>query len=522
MDFKAELALRAALDRMDVEDLCGQVLMIDLVGTRLGDGMRSLMETVRPGGVLLFDYNIDSPLGLFRLTGELKAWCSNRQMPAPVFAIDQEGGPISRLTSKRGFLPYPSPMAMAACGDEALFTALVASMAREIRGAGIDLDLAPVLDVIGPKSSSVLGIRAFGDRPRAVARWGELWVRAMASGGVASAAKHFPGHGGASQDSHLDLPDVRDERATLITRDLVPFLAAMRSGCEAFLSAHVFYRELEPESGRPATLSAHILHGLLRQQMFFDGLLITDSMVMGAIARHREPAEAVSEALAAGADFALVPDSPQRLMELHAGLVEMARKDVDFRAIVARAAERILAWKFRQARRRPPSAPLSSRDWEEGRRLSETVSRRSIAALGNRGFDLRGDRGLVVEIPQARGLIEAVGCQGAVITTEPSPADLDGLLRRAREAPWLCVVYQQDERSPWAADLARSLLAAQGEAVLVLTGLPWEKGDLAVSRTLYTFGWTPWTASQLAKILRGEETAQGVMPVDAEARDRAP
>jgi beta-N-acetylhexosaminidase len=498
---------------MGPDELCGQVLMIDLVGTRLDASVRKLLETTRPGGILLFDYNIESPASLGQFTGSLRAWAQSNRVAVPLLAIDQEGGPISRLSPRRGFTSFPAPMAMAACADEALFMALVGAMSRELRSVGIDMNLAPVLDVIGPQSSAVLGIRSFGDRPRAVARWGELWVRAMASGGVANAAKHFPGHGGAQLDSHIGLPEVHDDLATLITRDLTPFLSAMRTGCEAFLSAHVFFHELEPEPGRPATLSAHILHGLLRKQMFYDGLLITDSMVMGAITRHREPHQAVEEALRAGADLVLVPDSPERITELHALLTEKARKDDDFRALVARTAERILFWKTRRATLTAPVVPLSSQERTDHRGLAEAVSRKSIAAHPSQLFDLKKG-GLVVELPSSWGLAGALSDRGRTISAAPNLSELLSLSNSAREAPWTCVMFRREENAPWIDGVLKTLLGAQPQTILIMAGNPWDKGDLPSPHCLYTFGWTPWTASQLAKILTGEATAQGVMPVD--------
>ena len=252
------------------------------------------------GGVTLFQRNIESPEQLLQLVSVLKRAAHPRPL---VVSIDQEGGRVARLRGK----PWAPVPAMRVFGElaeaETRVRALAALLARELRAVGIDLDFAPVLDVDTNPANPVIGDRSFSRDPEVVARLGAIFIEEMQRGGVAACGKHFPGHGDTDIDSHLSLPRVTHTRARLDAVELVPFRAAARAGVAAMMTAHVLCDALDPE--QPATISPTVLHAL-REEMDFDGVIVSDDLEMRAVAERWPPQESAWRAIAAGCDHVLV------------------------------------------------------------------------------------------------------------------------------------------------------------------------------------------------------------------------
>lgn len=248
------------------------------------------------GGYLLFAGD-GAPLADVRaLTDALRV---RERDPAPVIAIDQEGGAVARL--RGGVEPMPSMMALGAAQDIELAERAGEQIAFDLRRAGCTIDFAPVLDLALDPRNAVIGTRSFGDDPQQVASIGEAFARGLQQGGVLACYKHFPGHGATSVDSHQALPVIDADAATLRARDLLPFAAVARSA-SAMMSAHVLVPAFDAQ--QPATLSHRIIGGLLRAELQFSGAFVTDCLEMNAVAA-RGTIESAVEALAAGADLLL-------------------------------------------------------------------------------------------------------------------------------------------------------------------------------------------------------------------------
>src|SRR2546426_6755220 len=215
---------------------------------------------------------------------------------------DQEGGGGARLP--RPFAGLPPLARVGRSGDLRLAAAVARAMARELRAAGFDSGLAPVLDCLVNSASAAIGDRAFGTAPDAVARCGVAFVEAMLGEGLLRVAKHFPGHGRAAVDSHQELPEIDATLNDLKRGDLIPFLAALGAGCPAVLVAHVRYRALDPEL--PASLSPEVIGSLLRRHLNFSGLVLSDDLEMAAVAGAWGIPGAARRFLSAGGDLALV------------------------------------------------------------------------------------------------------------------------------------------------------------------------------------------------------------------------
>lgn len=281
----------------------GRLCMVGLPGPELDDSTRALIVEDGVNHFILFKRNVKDPAQLAALCCDLRERCAGAGLAAPLIAIDQEGGSVTRLPvpftqfgHARDLAEGPDPIAA--------LTAYARTCARELREVGINLNLAPVLDVCPADQGLFMEKRSLGGDPHRVAELGRLVITEMQAHRVAACGKHFPGLGGANLDPHKLLPTVARTLADLRTIDLVPFHAATAAGVACLMTSHTLYPALD--KANPATLSALILHDLLRNEVGFDGLLITDDLEMGAIENRWSVAEASLAALLAGADLLLI------------------------------------------------------------------------------------------------------------------------------------------------------------------------------------------------------------------------
>jgi beta-N-acetylhexosaminidase len=282
----------------ELRQAVGRLLVAGFGGAGIPVELRVLAREFDLGGVILFSRNIESAEQVAELSFEAAAL--GRAAPAWV-SVDQEGGRVARLTSP--FTRWPPAATLGRSGDQALAGRFARALASELRAVGITLDYAPVLDVHTNPANPVIGDRALGDQAALVADLGRIIVETMQQHGVAACGKHFPGHGDTRVDSHHELPVVDCPLERLREVELVPFAAAVDASVAMMMTAHVLYPALDDRS--PATLSAPIVTGLLRQELGFDGVIVTDDLEMKALAAGTVPDAAVG-ALEAGCDGVLV------------------------------------------------------------------------------------------------------------------------------------------------------------------------------------------------------------------------
>ena len=417
----------------------------------LGDGL---------GGVVLFGWNVESSDQLRALAASLKA-CREDVL----IAIDEEGGDVTRLEVATGS-SYPGNAALGAVDDVQLTEQVAAAIAGDLLAVGINLDLAPVADVNTNPLNPVIGIRSFGADSEQVARHVGAFVRGLQGAGVAACAKHFPGHGDTVEDSHLELPVV----ASLEDGALAPFRAAIDAGVQAIMTAHIVVRSL---GEAPATMNREILHRLLREDLSFDGVVLTDALEMRAISDTVGVEEGAVRAIAAGADAVclghdLFDESVRRVSDGLVGAVRSGRlpeiRLVEAAARVRRAAE----W----ALQRTGSAPGS--DKEVGR----IAARRALQLDGN-GVLSRAP--LVVELapapsmaagdlPQGPGdWFRNVVSEAEVVRLED--ASVDAALAHA-DGRQLVIVVRDAHRHEWERAAIERLLDAADDAIVVEVGIP--------------------------------------------------
>jgi beta-N-acetylhexosaminidase len=277
----------------------GQLLIAGFDGHQVSTELRSLAKEFGLGGVILFARNVAEP----EQVAELAYEASQLVPDQPVWvSIDQEGGRVSRL--KRPFTEWPPMAALGRSGDPKLTERFARALAAELKAVGVTLDYAPVLDIHTNPKNPVIGDRALAETAATVAELGSVIVRTLQAEGIAACGKHFPGHGDTSTDSHHELPLVEHPPERLRETELVPFRAAIEARVATIMTAHVFVPSIDEE--RPATLSRRIVTDILRRELSYEGVILSDDLEMKAIAsQYAVPAAAVL-AIEAGCDGILI------------------------------------------------------------------------------------------------------------------------------------------------------------------------------------------------------------------------
>jgi beta-N-acetylhexosaminidase len=305
----------------------GQRLMAGFDGLSMNDTLKHYIEQIKVGGLILFARNIASPDQIQELCAASQAYALQCGQPPLFIAIDQEGGVVSRL--KPPFTQFHGNPHMQST-DEAIDFAK--TTARELSRIGVNMNMAPVLDVLPPDGPSVMQDRAFGHDPGHVSRMGNAVIRHLQMQKIMAVGKHFPGIGRTVLDSHEDLPDLDTDARSLDEIDRVPFQAAVDAGVAGIMLSHIRYRALDPSW--PASLSPAIAEGILRHRMAYHGLVITDDLDMGAIVKHHPLPTIVRQCLNASVDILLIchagpkiPEAFNHIQALRESSTELIRKE---------------------------------------------------------------------------------------------------------------------------------------------------------------------------------------------------
>ena len=277
----------------------GQLLIGSLPGTTITPEIRSLAREFSLGGVTLFSRNIEAPEQVAELAVDVQSLASDLPL---WLSVDQEGGRVARL--RKPFTEWPPMAVLGRSGSTDLAARFAAALAAELRAVGVTLDYAPVLDIHTNPKNPVIGDRALAEDADMVARLGAAIVRGLQENGVAACGKHFPGHGDTSVDSHLDLPLVEHPPDRIRRVECVPFREAIRAEVAFVMTAHLLVPALDEE--KPATLSPRIVQAILRDELGFGGVILSDDLEMKAIAASFAIPDAAVQAIAAGCDGLLI------------------------------------------------------------------------------------------------------------------------------------------------------------------------------------------------------------------------
>jgi beta-N-acetylhexosaminidase len=297
-----------------------------------------MIRDLRVGGLVLFKRNVSDPSQVARLCKSAQAYAADSGNPPLMIAIDQEGGPVARLGPP--FTVFPGNRAIGTAKSEQSAEEFGTVTARELRGVGINMNLAPVLDVAPPGFDSVMADRVFGEDPELVASLGKTVIRSLQDNGMPATAKHFPGIGRTTLDSHADLPHLDTERQILDETDLVPFRMAITSGVEAVMLSHVVYQAFDTEW--PASLSSVIAKAILRESMGFGGIIMTDDLDMGAIEKHFDIETVIRRVSDAEIDMALICHNREKIERAYQVLLEVVGESEASKRKASVSVQRIL------------------------------------------------------------------------------------------------------------------------------------------------------------------------------------
>jgi beta-N-acetylhexosaminidase len=407
--------LSKVLASLSLEQRAGQTMAIAFHGPAITSAVEDMIRSRGVGGLVLRAENAPDAAALTRLSADLQHIAAEAKVPALFLALDQEGGSIERIAS--GMTVFPSQMALAATPDPVAAVQRAATItAGELRASGINWNLAPVADVNNEPLNPIIGNRSYGSDPSRVSTLVGAAVRAYAAAGLLCCAKHFPGHGAATVDSHVGLPIIDVDRARLDRVELPPFRAAIAAGVPAIMLAHLIVPALDATPGLPASLSRRVATDLLRRELGFAGIALTDDLEMGALATIGQ-ANAGELALEAGADLVLFRFDESAQREGHR-LISVAIRNGSLPNLDA-SLSRLLDAKLRYGIIDP--AAVAAPDLAANAAAALDLARASITLLHNDGKAL-----------PLRGRVYAIATTTADLTKLPGDSDLATELERSR------------------------------------------------------------------------------------------
>ncbi len=466
-------------DHLD-RDAAG-ALIVGFDGTTAPDDLRRAVAAGL-GAVILFTRNVADAEQVAALTATLRA-----ERPDLVIAIDHEGGEFSHLAPANPW-PLASPRILGDLDDVDLTRASARDAAATLASLGIDLMLAPSVDVNSNPANPIISTRSFGTTADVVSRHGVAFVEGVREAGIAACPKHFPGHGDVTVDSHLDLPRVDRSIAEVTEVELAPFKATIAAGADVIMSAHIIFSAYDDQ---PATLSRRILHGLLREELGFTGVITTDALEMQAITATQSIEDATVASIRAGADLAMIAIGEADPRALTARLVEAVGNGTLDASRLADAAGRVrsLAATLAGRARQPglDGAPIREV-------AARTVTRQEFPGLGGSPYVVDLTQGLhPAWNPYFSGLPEvfariAPDSAGVVLRGEDDAALSDA--QAAAIGRPLIVAVQDAVRTPWMrAALSKLLESHEGDVFVLCTGIPEDRAIVpAAVPTAVTYG----------------------------------
>jgi beta-N-acetylhexosaminidase len=503
----------------------GQLMSVAFHGTKITPALEAMIRGRSVGGVILYSENFDGDAAKLKtLIGDLSRIATDAKVVPLFYSIDQEGGAVVRIA--RGATILPGNMALAATPDPAdSVRKAVAITARDLRAVGVNFELAPDSDVNNEPRNPIILNRSFGSDPQRVASLVTVATKAFADAKLLSCAKHFPGHGATTTDSHTGLPLLEIDRARLDAVELVPFKAAIAAGTPAIMSAHIRIPALDPTPDLPVTLSRKVMTELVRTQLGFEGLLVTDDLEMGALTQTRSESQAGYDAFLAGADYLLFRFDESAQTDAHDRLSRGISTDKTALARAEESVMRILAVKERFGVL-DGVAPSGSAGGDTDRATADELARASITVLRSGGLPLRGrilvvsplnpDVALVAEQPTL-GMVIAQRLPNVTtqtITLSPTQADIDRAVVAARLADVVVMGAADLFSYPQQAALAKALQTVK-PTVLVSLRSPYDiLSAPAVSGYVCAYTGREPTLRGLADVLSGTRAPTGTLPVD--------
>jgi len=518
---------------LTLEQALGQKLMLSFSGKQPSPEILETLQRQHAGGVTLFRaLNVADPAQVRALTESLQRAARASGQPRLLIAADQEGGQLMAVGD--GVTPFPGNMALGATGSAELARQTGLAIGRELAAMGVNVDYAPVCDVNVNPANPVVGTRSFGEDPALVARLSAAMIQGLQAAGVAATAKHFPGHGDTATDSHHGTPILPHDEARLRRVELPPFAAALQAGAKMMMTAHIALPALNSGSDRPATLSAAVLRGLLRRELGFKGVIISDAMEMKAIEQGEGLGIDAIAAVVAGVDLLLLNADLADQHRIHSALRQALRRALISADDVTASAGRILSLKhWLEAQMQPPLEVVAC---AEHRALARESAAQAITLVRDDAqrlpLRLPSEARLAVIVPRPADLTPAdtssylmpaladavrryhPTVDEIIAPLNPSDADVAALRQRARECDHIIVGTINAVAHPGQAALVNALLADGLPTTVVALRLPYDLVSFPTAPTyMCTYSLQPPAMEAVAGALWGERAAEGRLPV---------
>ncbi|WP_199431589.1 glycoside hydrolase family 3 protein [Qaidamihabitans albus] len=540
------LTLEQKVGQLFVADVWGKSATEVHPGNREKYGVGTAAEVVKRyqvGGVIYFNHggtdNVDGPAQVAGLSNGLQraALGSGARLPL-IISIDQEGGRVTRIAEPA--TEYPSAMALGAGRGAADARAAAAISGAELRAMGIAQNFAPVADVNSNPLNPIIGSRSFSADPALASELVAAQVEGLQDAGprtrtVSAAAKHFPGHGDAATDSHTGLPVIDRTEAEWRAVDLPPFLAAIDAGADVIMTAHITMPALDP-SGTPATLSEPIMNGLLRGELGYDGVVVTDSLQMQGVREMHSDAEIPVLALEAGVDQMLMP--PDLDVAIN-GVLDAVRGGRLSEDRIDESVRRILRLKFERGIVAKPmvnerAVGRTVGTAEHLARIQEITDRTTTVLRDDANLlPITGGPGEVLVTGWNRptypgypaepvdALAREIGPSATALPTggDPEETAVEDASGAAARSDLVIVLTNNLRANPGQRALLERLLATGKPVVAVSVQEPYDPGVVDAPTWVATYDWRSVTMASLAKVLFGETRPQGKLPVDVPAGD---
>lgn len=501
----------AITDAMSLPQKIGQLLVATVPGTSAASGGASLVSTYHLGGVIYFAPNIRDPAQVAALSNGLQRAALAQVAGVPLFiGTDQEGAIVARLTGLA--TQFPDQMAAGATRDPALIYQEEQATAFEMRALGINLDYAPVADVNTDPANPVIGIRSFGSNPKLVSAMAEAAVAGFHAGAVAATAKHFPGHGGTSSDSHVTLPVIHRSVGQWRRIDAPPFRAAIKADVDEIMIGHLAVPALDPTRA-PASLSHRIVTGYLRDRLGYHGVVTTDSLVMTGALRHHTNAQLAVDAIRAGCDQLLMPASVRTayravMTAVRRGRISAARLDASVRRVITLKLARGLISHAMVSE----SSAGQHENTAQARGVARRIANRSVTVVRNRSLAGSG-RTLPVRGRPVYLAGPAAGALGPALRA--ALGRVGGRLVTSPDTAAVIVVATRNATTDGAQrSLVAGLVATGRPVVVVATGVPYDLGLFpGAAAGLATYSGAGVSLTAAADALTGAINPTGRLPV---------
>ncbi len=517
------------LQNLTLRQKIGQMIMMGFPAEEVTPELAEFLSEYKIGNIILFTRNVATSGQLQRLCADLQENIKRNTGYAAFISVDQEGGMVARLPADA--VSMPAAMAVAATGNPQNAYLAGKITAEELRSLGVNMNLAPDMDINSNPNNPVIGVRSFGDTSEIVTNFGTALMKGLQDGGVLPVIKHFPGHGDTSVDSHLGLPKVEKTLEELEQNELVPFKAAIREGGCGVMSSHILFPAIEKEA-LPCTMSYTMLTGLLKNELGFDGLVLTDCLEMDAIQKYYGTAKGALAAIRAGANLLCISHTAELVKET-VELVERAIMSGDLsEELIDRAVEKILKFKSEYAgdTTKIPSGSNIGSDFHKAEiaRISEESI--TLVHRGNAELSVKGKKTFFVgcyanrttlasssvnkDFSFASYMANQLNGDSLITPSDPSEQDIEAVVKQAQNYECVVIGLFNGKKNNGQVRLANSLCRTGTNVIAVSLFNPYDLALVDEKATkLAAYEYTILSFSTLVKVFNGELVPQGKLSV---------